>query len=420
MNRFRELVLLILSLPWLTSTVQCRPGGSDNSTSKLLYILIDGFRHDYLEKLSPEEVPGFTEFISNGVRAEYVNPLHPSLSYPSWTALATGLYAESHGIIGNYFYDPVDKDYFALFDADSTGKKKWWTAEPIWTTATKAGLRVAAYLWSRCDIVYDHVLPEYCEKFIKKTGLDSFRTNVDKALDNFEDGFDFVLVYTAHMDTMGHHYGPDSEEVKQGVRDIDEILVYLLDQLKEIEDQVNIVIVGDHGMSPTRPSEIGRVFFDKYLPQADCIENIADYGALSNILVKPGYLDEVYESLNKMPGFSVYKRDEIPEEWHIKNSPYIHDLFLQADIGNYLTPSLRPEMLPPVDEDTYVEVGAHGFLASEMDMKTIFFAKGPMFKTHEVISPIDIVDVYQVLTHVFNIEGCPSNGTFDNVAAAFV
>lgn len=82
------------------------------------------FRYDYVLDQPPEAIPNFTRLLKNGVRAEYMNPLIPSLSYPTWTTLSTGLYAESHNLIGNYFYDPKDKSEFSLFDAESTGKKK--------------------------------------------------------------------------------------------------------------------------------------------------------------------------------------------------------------------------------------------------------------------------------------------------------
>ena len=53
-----------------------------------------------------------------------MSPIFPSISYPDWTTLITGLWPESHGVVGNYFYDTIQKDNFSLFDADSTGKHK--------------------------------------------------------------------------------------------------------------------------------------------------------------------------------------------------------------------------------------------------------------------------------------------------------
>lgn len=60
------------------------------SRPKLVTILLDGFRWDYLDRLGPEEVPNFSSFITDGVKADYVQPIYPSISFPSWTTIATG------------------------------------------------------------------------------------------------------------------------------------------------------------------------------------------------------------------------------------------------------------------------------------------------------------------------------------------
>ena len=72
----------------------------------------------------PEDLPGLNKFLKEGVKAEYMKPLFPSLSYPSWTTLVTGLYPGYHGIVANYFYDPKDKDYFSLYHSTMSGKAK--------------------------------------------------------------------------------------------------------------------------------------------------------------------------------------------------------------------------------------------------------------------------------------------------------
>ncbi|KAB7504241.1 Ectonucleotide pyrophosphatase/phosphodiesterase family member 6 [Armadillidium nasatum] len=185
-----------------------------------------------------------------------MSPIYPSISYPDWTSLVTGLYAESHGVVGNYFYDPSDKSNFSLFDANSTGQKKWWNAEPIWTTATKAGIRTANILWSRCDVPFDDITIDYCEPFVSIRGPEVFTNNVRKAISKLQEGYDFILLYNEHTDNV-----------------------------------VNIIVVSDHGMTTTRIGSVSRVELDDYL-LTEYVENIADAGAFSNIKVKEGYVDE--------------------------------------------------------------------------------------------------------------------------------
>lgn len=44
--------------------------------------------------------------------------------------------------------------------------------------------------------------------------------------------FYFILqVYNEHTDNIGHDFGPETEERKQAVRDLDKTIVYMLDQI---------------------------------------------------------------------------------------------------------------------------------------------------------------------------------------------
>ena len=37
-------------------------------------------------------MPAFARFASEGVKADYVQPIYPSISMPSWTTIVTGAY----------------------------------------------------------------------------------------------------------------------------------------------------------------------------------------------------------------------------------------------------------------------------------------------------------------------------------------
>ena len=80
--------------------------------SKLMIILVDGFRWDYVSL--DKSLKGFRKIAENGVRAKYVKPVFPTISYPNWYTIVTGLYTESHGMIGNYMYDEDRDDLFLM------------------------------------------------------------------------------------------------------------------------------------------------------------------------------------------------------------------------------------------------------------------------------------------------------------------
>ncbi|KAI7870440.1 nucleotide pyrophosphatase-domain-containing protein [Spinellus fusiger] len=62
----------------------------------VLLISLDGFRNDYLER---NVTPTLTHFASKGIRAEYMQPSFPSMTFPNHWTLVTGLYPESHATV---------------------------------------------------------------------------------------------------------------------------------------------------------------------------------------------------------------------------------------------------------------------------------------------------------------------------------
>lgn len=71
---------------------------------------------------------------------------------------------------------------------------QWWTSEPIWTTAERAGLRTAQFLWARCDVPVNGITTQFCERFEKIPGKAIFEKNIKRALQKFDEGFQFVQV----------------------------------------------------------------------------------------------------------------------------------------------------------------------------------------------------------------------------------
>ncbi|MFW6033163.1 MAG: alkaline phosphatase family protein, partial [Phycisphaeraceae bacterium] len=63
----------------------------------LILVSIDGFRHDYRQKAP---TPTLDRLVEEGVRAERLVPVFPTLTFPNHYSLVTGLHPEEHGIVG--------------------------------------------------------------------------------------------------------------------------------------------------------------------------------------------------------------------------------------------------------------------------------------------------------------------------------
>merc|ERR1712106_107618 len=110
--RFPMLLQFALLLLVTTQKVLNAESSHDNQQlpqrNNLLVIVLDGFRWDYFKiykDKTGKDLEGFKRFMSAGVRTEYLESVFLAESFPAWQTIQTGLYPESHGIVGNQFYD---------------------------------------------------------------------------------------------------------------------------------------------------------------------------------------------------------------------------------------------------------------------------------------------------------------------------
>lgn len=85
-------------------------------------------------------------------------------------------------------------------------------------------------------------------------------------------------------DHTGHLYGPNSKEIADKLKYIDEVVGYLIEELRNhhLFDKMNLIITSDHGMETI--SNKSAIFLDKYIDM-NLIEPFGSR-ALYNIFVK--------------------------------------------------------------------------------------------------------------------------------------
>ena len=111
----------------------------------LILISIDGFRWDYFEKTS---TPNLDKIIQRGVKADGLETVYPSKTFPNHVTIVTGRYPDNHGIIGNYFYDQDFQEYFYIgLNSEPAKDGKWLQSEPIWVTAEKNLKKAMIMFW---------------------------------------------------------------------------------------------------------------------------------------------------------------------------------------------------------------------------------------------------------------------------------
>ena len=105
----------------------------------LLLISLDGVHPAYLERgLSPN----LSRIAQEGVKARWMRPSYPSLTFPNHYTLVTGLRPDRHGIVHNTMRDPALGEFF-LSKREAVSDARWWGGEPLWVTLEKSGRRTA-------------------------------------------------------------------------------------------------------------------------------------------------------------------------------------------------------------------------------------------------------------------------------------
>ena len=374
------------------------------SKEYVLLVSFDGFRHDYSSII---DTPNFDKVQKNGVKAKSLIPIFPSLTFPNHYAIATGCYADKHRIISNTFYSKrLDRTY-SMYDRATVTDSIFYGAEPIWLTVQKNKLRSASYFWVGSEAIgkTPSIYKEY------DSGV-PFTSRIDSVISWFslseESRPNLIMLYFNEPDHTGHMFGPESVEIKDMIVQSDQILGYLLDQISalDIKDQINIIIVSDHGMSTVTEDRL--VFLDDFIPK-DMVsyegggailllnQKKKQSSGFKGLFKKERYsLREIYKHIEFVEFIDVYKKKKIPLRFHFLNedSP---DFLLVANNGWFIT-----------DHDNYKKIGntlngMHGYDSKHISTHGIFYAMGPSFKKGYEMKSFENIHIYPLICDILNI-----------------
>lgn len=116
------------------------------ATEKLLLLGVDGMDPSLTSKyVAQGKLPNIKKMLERGASGKDLIMLggHPTVTPPMWTTLATGCYANVHGITGFWRSpDTKTKDYVE-YNLDSRN----CTAEPLWNVLADAGKKTLVWHW---------------------------------------------------------------------------------------------------------------------------------------------------------------------------------------------------------------------------------------------------------------------------------
>jgi len=387
-------------LALLLSTCASAPPVSGEPAPVLL-VSIDSFRPDYLDR---GITPNLSRIAREGVRARWMNPSYPSLTFPNHYTLVTGLRPDHHGIVHNMMRD-AELGEFRSSDEEAVRDPRWWGGEPVWVTAEKAGLRTATLFWPGSEAPINGTYPA---EWVKYDDAMPMPRRVDTVLGWLSRPVArrprLVTLYLGALDHTAHDFGPDAPETDAVLAEVDAAIGRLLDGLaaRGLGERVNIVIVSDHGMAPVPYSHSRNV--EALADRADA--TYVSVGEVIGFVPRPGR-EAAAEAqlLGRHDRYECWRKGELPPRWQYGRHPRVPPIVCQMDVGfDAQTPRKLAARRPGGTR------GSHGYDPADPSMRALFIARGPAFRPGVELAAFDNVDVYPLLAKLVGIEPRPNDG----------
>jgi len=385
----------------VVSLTQSRTTSNSKAAQKkpyLLLISLDGFRWDYLEKYKP---PNLSAFVENGVKAESLLPSFPSKTFPNHYSIATGMYPDKHGILGNTYYSYEKGLVFNYKNKTTAIDGSFYKGSPIWLEANKANMVTASYFFVGTEADIQGIHPTYYHIFDPNIENEVRVAQALGWLDMPEDTKPhLIMMYFGDMDKIGHDFGPSRDEkLKKALFDLDKNLGDLFKGVAATGLPVNIIIVSDHGMVDQATANL----IPTESIMNDSLFLTVDNGSIVNIHPKKDVaIDALVQYFKrKEDHFKVYTTENTPGfEYSPKNKDW-GAIQLIPDYGYYFLPKARIEL---IYKNKVKTIGVHGYDSKYEDMHGIFYANGPAFKNEYMLPPVKNIHIYPLMCEILGLK----------------
>ncbi|KAF8906136.1 Phosphodiest-domain-containing protein [Mucidula mucida] len=355
---------------------EVRSNGTHDFKRTVLIVSIDGLRADYLDR---GLTPHLLNISKQGLRAKSMQPIFPTLTFPNHWALMTGLHAESHGIVGNNFWDPRSQSEFHYNREASAWIPDWWLGEPpqMWETTGKAGVISANLMWPGPPKTSSGATPTYFVPWKDKVPLQEKLDQIMAWIDlPFEQRPQLIMGYEPSLDQAGHATGPMSARVNATLQQVDVFAknLHLALEERNLTDIVDIVFVSDHGMTDTSHPTL--IYMDDILGEdgLKLIEHEDGWPSMGLRFIPQAnesyYYELLVDAADRNPEkFDVFTHETMPERYHFANNERIAPIYIVPKIGYTLTTKK--------EGNVGMTKGNHGYDNDAMSMQAMFVAHGP-------------------------------------------
>lgn len=418
-------------------------GPAFSQTAKhVVLISIDGFRPDFYRE-AKWPTPNLQRMAAQGVSADGVRGVFPSVTYPSHTTLITGVAPAQHGI---YYNSPFEPD-------GATGRWYWEESliktETLWDAVRKAGLKSASVMWPvSVGAPIDYNVPEFWsldkgidrltpvrEQTTPKGLFEEIEQNATGKLTARDMSSDYVsgdengsrmaayllatykpALLTLHVfgvDHAEHQDGRDGEHVRRALATADWVVGNLVEALAKagMDKETAVIVTGDHGFVDITTTLAPNVWLSEnglYGPgKGDWKAQFHTSGAAAFLLLKNPSdrktLTQVRQVLAAAPADQrkLFRIVERPELDAIGADPNVA-LALAPVLGVSMSASREGGVVRPG------KGGTHGFFPDNAQIQTGFIGYGAGFTAGQVVPQMALQDVAPIAAKLLGLPFTPN------------
>ena len=409
----KKLTLLFIGLAAVVQAGAQGSGGINAPEQRdkpyLILVSLDGFRWDYPMRY---DTPALDRIIANGIQAESLVPVFPTLTFPNHYSIATGLYPANHGLVGNRFPSNDRSRFYSLRDRSAVEDGRWYSGEPIWVAAERNGMVSAAFFFVGTEAPIHGIRPTHWNSFNAQI---AGARRVDQVLEWLalpeERRPHMITLYFEDVDSTTHSEGVGAPLMVQAVRRVDGYLDRLLTGIDALPfaDQIYLFVVSDHGLSnyrrdvdPFIVSEVVDLTGVRAVEHGSAVFLFFDEPDPVRAAAMANRINQNWDRGQAVvPG-------QAPSSWHVPANAGFADVIVQADAR--VAVRAQPGGFPS-------SVGDHGWAPGFPEMHGIFIAMGPRLPKGERVHRIDAVDIYPLMLEIL---GLPQNGEIDGNPAKLV
>jgi predicted AlkP superfamily pyrophosphatase or phosphodiesterase len=394
-------LFMIATMMFATSfaqdTTQQIISGRKNSAEQMkkpyvIMISIDGMRTDFTEMHNASFLQKASK---EGVRAKFMIPSFPSLTFPNHYAIATGQYPAHNGLVDNTYFDKETGVQYSMSNVKLVTNPKYYGGTPIWVLAEKQEMISASYFWVGSEAPVEGTHPTYYYNYNEKTNIATRIQAIKDWLSLPEEKRPHLItLYFPEVDHDAHTYGTKDNKVTKAVQFVDSAINGIQEGLASLHLPINYIVVSDHGM--TDVDNVNTMGLPKQIDTASFRVPWGD--ALLHLYAKDSSkINSTVEALKKDTSFNTYTLNETPAYWHYAKKDDRFDRL--GDI--IITPKL-PKVFNLGTRKT--TPGKHGFDNHHPDMRATFIAWGPAFKKGITIEGFENVNVYPLVANILGLQ----------------